>query len=418
MLLKTILNRLLHFKGFVYGTPKFVEDRGTTTIEIPIRPRANSRPSCGICQQPGAKYGTLPQRYYEFVPLWGLKTYFNYTPRRVQCHGCHTVSVECLPWASGKEHQSTILQQFLAHWAKKLSWQQVAEEFKVSWNSVYRAVTYVVAWGLLHRDLSGVTAIGVDELMTWKGYRCVTLVYQIDAHCKRLLWLCKDRSAKSFSRCFDSLGPKVCAGIQYVCSDMWRGYLRVIRERLPQATHVLDRFHIVANLNKALDQVRADEAKRLKLAGDDQTLKHTRWCLLKRPGNLTRKQRGRLKTLLGLNLKTVRAYLLAKDFGHFWKYNHPSWAARFLDAWCRMVQRSRIEPIKKIARQLRSHKELILNWFRTKKMLSSGVVEALNNNAKLTIRKAYGFRDFKTLEIALFHTIGALPDPPFANKFW
>ena len=418
MLVKTILNRLQHFKGFIYDSIKLVTAGTAVALEISIRPRANSRPCCGTCQKQGSKYGTLPQRLYEFVPLWGIKTYFRYTPRRVQCHACRAISVEHLPWANGKEHHSSILQQFLAHWAKQLNWQQVAEEFQVSWNSVYRAVTYVVTWGLAHRDLSGITALGVDELMTWKGYRYVTMVYQIDTHCKRLLWLCKDRTAESFARCFEHLGPTICAGIKYICSDMWRGYLQVIHERLPQALHVLDRFHIVANLNKALDEVRADEAKRLKLSGDDQTLKHTRWCLLKRPGNLTKKQRRRLKDLLQLNLKTVRAYLLAKDFGHFWKYNHPNWAARFLDAWYRMVMRSRIKPLKKIACQLRSHKELILNWFRTKKMFSSGVVEALNNNAKLTIRKAYGFRAFKGLEIALFHTLGALPEPPLTNKFW
>jgi transposase len=328
------------------------------------------------------------------------------------------VLVEKLPWSNGKEHCTGAFQLFLCHWARRLSWQQVANEFRVSWNIVYRAVKQVVSWGLVHRDLGGITSIGVDELRTWKGHRYVTMVYQIDAHCKRLLWICKDRTAESFAGFFDMLGSNLCASIQYVCSDMWKGYLQVVRERLPHAVHILDRFHIVANLNKALDEVRADEARRLKLAGDDQSLKRTRWCLLKKPRNLTGRQRGRLRELLSLNLKTVRAYLLARDFQHFWTYSHPNWAGRFLNAWCQSAMRSRIEPIKKIAKQLRSHRELILNWFKTKKLLSSGVVEALNNNAKLTMRKAYGFRSFQALEIALFHTLGNLPEPPITNKFW
>ena len=214
------------------------------------------------------------------------------------------------------------------------------------------------------------------------------------------------------------MGEPFNRGLRYVCSDMWRGYLQVVRHRVPQAVHVLDRFHIVANLNKALDEVRAAEARRLRLGGDSETLKHTRWCLLKRPRKLTRKQRGRLRALLSLNLKTVRAYLLARDFQHLWDYRSPTWAGRFMDVWCRTAMRSRLEPIKKIARQLRSHRELILNYFRARKAFSSGVVEALNNNAKLTMRKAYGFRTFAALEVALFHQLGQLPEPPVTHRFW
>lgn len=156
---------------------------------------------------------------------------------------------------------------------------------------MFRSIASVVTWGLKHRTLGDINSLGVDELMIWKGHRYVTVVYQIDSKVKRLLWVGKDRTAESFRGFFDQMGDQVCQGIQYVCSDMWKGYLQVVRERLPQAIHVLDRFHIVANLNRALDEVRAAESRRLKAANDTTTLKHSRWCLLKRPENLTRKQR-------------------------------------------------------------------------------------------------------------------------------
>jgi Transposase len=106
-------------------------------------------------------------------------------------------------------------------------------------------------------------------------------------------------------------------------------------------------------------------------------------------------RRFRLRDLLRYNLKTVRAYLLKEDFQQLWEYNSPAWAAKFLDDWCQQVMRSRIEPMKKVARTLRAHRELILNYFRAKKQFSSGIVEGLNNKAKLTMRKAYGFRIFR-----------------------
>ena len=120
----------------------------------------------------------------------------------------------------------------------------------------------------------------------------------------------------------------------------------------------------------------------------DTALKKSRWLLLKREENLKVEQRFRLRDLLRYNLKTVRAYLLKEAFQQFWDYNSPAWAGKFLDEWCRQTMRSRIEPMKKIARSLREHRELILNYFRAQKMLSSGVVEGLNNKAKVTMRKS------------------------------
>ena len=190
----------------------------------------------------------------------------------------------------------------------------------------------------------------------------------------------------------------------------------MIAKKAPQALHILDRFHIVSHLNKALDEVRAKEAKKISRKGYEP-LKRSRWCFLKRPENLTENQRFTHKALLKTNLRTVRAYLIAQELRFFWEYFYPGSAETFLDAWCREVSRSRIEPIKKIARQLRRHKHLILNWFRAKKLFSSGVVEGFNNKAKVTLKKAYGFRTFSAMEIALFHQLGNLPLPMITHIF-
>jgi len=88
-----------------------------------------------------------------------------------------------------------------------------------------------------------------------------------------------------------------------------------------------------------------------------------------------------------------------------------------LDRWCTRALRSRLEPMKKVARMLRRHRPLLLNWFRAKKRISSGVVEGLNNRLKLTLRKAYGFRTFEAVEVALYHTLGDLPEPEWTHEF-
>ena len=290
--------------------------------------------------------------------------------------------------------------------------------FHTTWDKVCHAVEYVVTWGLANRQLGPIAAIGVDEIQYAKGYKYLTLVYQIEEGCTRLLWVGKERTVQSFEQFFTMIDEPLSEGIQYVCSDMWRPYLKVIKERCSNAINILDRFHIVAKMNDALDDVRAAEARRLARDGYQPLLKKSRWCILKRKSNLTSSQRFRLRDLLHYNLKTARAYLLKEDFQQFWDYNSPAWAAKFLDDWCTKVMRSRIEPMKKVANTLRSHRDLIINYFRAKKMFSSGIVEGLNNKAKVTMRKAYGYRTFRVAEISLYHTLGKLPEPQMAHRFY
>jgi transposase len=118
---------------------------------------------------------------------------------------------------------------------------------------------------------------------------------------------------------------------------------------------VLDRYHIMAQMNRAIDEERSAEAKRLKQDGYEPVLKHSRWCLLKRPENLTEQQTVRLRELLRYNLRTVRAYLLREEFQRFWGYRAPFWAGRFLDEWCVKGMRSRIEPLATLQVELQHY---------------------------------------------------------------
>jgi transposase len=163
---------------------------------------------------------------------------------------------------------------------------------------------------LEHRTLGPIQAIGVDEVAYGKGHKYLTLVYQIDAQCTRLLWVGKERTVKTFEEFFDLIGADLSGKIEFVCSDMWRPYLRVIRERCSNALNILDRFHIVAKMNDALNDVRSAESRRLVQDGFEPVLTKTRWCVLKSKENLTEPQRVRLSDLLKYNLQTVRAYLL------------------------------------------------------------------------------------------------------------
>ena len=222
----------------------------------------------------------------------------------------------------------------------------------------------------------------------------------------------------AFFLCFFGwFGTERTNKLRFICSDMWAPYLKVIAKKAANAVHVLDRFHIAQHLSKAIDKVRAEEARQLKARGYEPILTRSRWSLLKRPENLTPKQEAKLADLLQYNLRTVRAYLLKEDLQGFWDYVSPHWAGKFMDRWCDRAMRSRLEPMKQVARMLRSHRELILNWFRAKGTVSGGAVEGLNGKAKVATRKAYGFRSQETLKIALYHQLGELPEPEVTHRF-
>jgi len=416
MELITILNRCHRFRGFVYHRATFSPDH--KSIEISVRPRKGSVAVCSRCHQPAPGYDQLAERRFEFIPLWGFFVFLLYAMRRVDCRRCAGVVVEEVPWGDGKRTLTKAYMLFLARWARRLSWKETAEAFRTSWEKVFDAVEHVVTWGLEHRTLGQIDAIGVDEIQYAKGHKYLTLVYQIDIGITRLLWVGQERTIESFQQFFTMIGEQIASKIVFVCSDMWEPYLKVVRQKCSQALHILDRFHIVAKMNQALDEVRAEESRRMKREGQSPVLRKSRWLLLKRPNNLIGEQRLRLRDLLRYNLKTVRAYLLKEVFQQLWDYNSPTWAGKFLDAWCQQVMRSRIEPMKKIARSLRQHRELIFNYFWAAKLISSGVVEGLNNKAKVTMRKSYGFRTFRVLELALYHSLGKLPEPNSTHDFF
>jgi transposase len=195
--------------------------------------------------------------------------------------------------------------------------------------------------------------------------------------------------------------------------------LQVIAAQAGQALHVLDRFHITSHLNQALDQVRRAESARLRAQSKPAAhrLKHMRWPLLRRASRVRGRARQKLNALLASKLATARAWDLKETFTHFWRYKSVIWAGAFLDYWCFRALRSRLEPMKKVARMLRAHEPLILNWFRAKGEISSGAVEGLNNKIRVVTRRSYGFRTYEAMEIALYHNLGRLPEPESTHRF-
>src|SRR5215468_3474858 len=236
MELLTILNRCHRFRGFVYHRARFSPDR--TSIEVSVRPRKGSAAICSRCHQPAPGYDQLAERRFEFIPLWGFFVFLLYTMRRVDCRRCGVVVVEEVPWGDGKRTLTKAYMLFLARWARRLSWKETAQAFRTSWDKVFDAVEHVVTFGLEHRVLGQIDAIGVDEIQYAKGHKYLTLVYQIDLDVTRLLWVGRERSIESFRGFFTVIGDELASKIVFVRSDMWEPLPKShSREMLRGASH-------------------------------------------------------------------------------------------------------------------------------------------------------------------------------------
>jgi transposase len=162
------------------------------------------------------------------------------------------------------------------------------------------------------------------------------VIYQIDAGCRRLLWIGRRRSEKTLRQGLKVLGPDLVKGLRFVCSDMWKPFLNVLAAEAGKALHMLDRFHITQHMNQAVDQVHRAESTRLKASSkeDAKRLKNMRWPLLRKGSWMRGKACKKLNALLACKLATARAWELKEAFLYFWTHKSPLWAAGFLDAWC------------------------------------------------------------------------------------
>lgn len=417
--ISTLLNATQRLEGFVYEHTRLVRGFRGLRIEVDVREHKQRAPKCSKCRRAAPGYDRLELREWMDIPISGIEVLLRYAARRVTCE-THGVIVEYMPWNEGKHPMTVMMMVFLAQWARRLSIKEVGEVFRVGWHGVFQAVEWVVQWGLEHRTLMGIVGLGIDELHWGKGQRnkaYVTLIYQVDKCQRRLLGIVRGHAQKDLRRGLHKLGTTALASIRYVCSDMWKAYLKVIPQFFPGAVHMIDRFHVTQLLNQAVDKVRRLDMAAMKGRPQAKHIKGLRWTILRRFSRVRGRARQALTRMMSTRLATGRAWQLKEVFLHFWSYRSTRCAREFLRAWVTRAKRSRILPMRKFAETLQRHEPMLLNWIQARDEIMTGAVEGLNNKCRVVTRRAYGHRSFDVLEIMLYHTLGKLPMPELIHRF-
>jgi len=326
-----------------------------------------------------------------------------YRIRRVFCHRCGLRKEE-VPWARWKSRFTKGFEQEVVWLAQRVDLSAVSEYFRITWRSARSIVQRVVQeqWNEAQR-LDGLRVVGVDEISYRKHHRYLTVV--VDHLSGRVVWAGKDRKAKTLLRFFRKLGPERAAALEAVSMDMWEPYFAVVRKKAPQARVIFDRFHIVKHLNQAVDETRRQLVR--TLSGEaPRALKSTKFPLLKAKHNRTKEDRRVLEEQVRANRPLYRAMLLRDDFMDLYTYQREGWAKRFLEGWLHRALRSRLEPVKRVARMIRRHFDGVVGWASWK--ISNGRLEGMNNKIRLLSHRSFGLHSAEALVSLVYLCCGGL----------
>jgi len=234
--------------------------------------------------------------------------------------------------------------------------------------------------------------MGVDELF-WRKGKCLTVVSDLELG--EPIWAGPERKRETMDRFFaERLPPRWRRAVRAVCVDMCAPFLASIREHLPKAAIVFDKFHVMRQVNNAVDETRRQEFFRRKGAFR-AIMRGKRWLLLTRWRNLSPSQQTELCEALALNRRLFKAYYLKEQIERLWSYLYEGAALRFFTQWLLGLRWQRLPAFKKLARTLCTYLDGILAYCRHK--VPFGVVEAINGNLRALIRRGRGYRDHEYL---------------------
>lgn len=334
------------------------------------------------------------------LPCAHLHVYLDVEVRRVACRRCGGVKRERLDWLAANPHYTQRFAFFVGKLCRGMSIKEVADDLRLDWHAVKEMDKLYMREQLARAGPPEPAVIGIDEISIRKGH-----VYRIvvsDLERGQPIWFGGiDRSAESMAMFYDFLGPDQTSRLRLAVMDMWKAFRTVTQTHAPQAAILYDKFHVLRQLNEALDQVRKAEYKRLTDRADRKFIKGQKYVLLSHHENLSPEKRRRLQTLLAANKRLHTAYVLKEQFGQLWDYRREAWARKFFDQWRASLRWQRLKPFEKFADLIERHWEGITAYCRPENKVALGFVEGLNNKIRVIQRRCYGLRDEDYLHLKI-----------------
>lgn len=358
---------------------------------------------CPECNQGCARKDHAAERRWRHLDAMQFQTVLTARVPRASCDACGVKTI-AVPWA-GKHSRFTLMFEAFAidMLLAARSVQSAAVMLAIDWSTAQAIMERAVERGLARRSLDDVKHIGIDEKNFGKGHDYVSVMTDIDG--SRVLEVAQERTTQACDSLWNTLSDEQKENVQAVAMDMWQAFETSTEKNVPNANIVHDRFHISKYLGDAVDKVRRAEHKQL-MSGGDERLKGARYSLLFNPENLSDEKGEQLNAIVKSTLKTGRAWQIRELFRYFWEEADAVGGRAFFDRWYSWAIRSRLKPVKKVARMLKRRLDRILTWFTSP--ISNGPSEGFNSRIQAIKSAARGFRIFEHYRIRILFFCGKL----------
>ena len=375
-------------------------DAAKKRLDIQLDFKTGSRFDCPECKAVGCPVHDTVEKAWRHLDFFQHQAFLTARTPRITCSKCG-VRLVTVPWARPGSGFTLLFEGFAMALAIHLPIAVAAERFlKITDQRLWRIVFHYVNAAVARMDLSGVTRVCIDETAAKRGQDYITLVVDIDG--RRVVFVADGRSADTVRQFADHLETQGgdASRIKQACIDMSPAFISGVTENLTEAEITFDRFHVMKLIGDAVDEVRRDEVKARP------ELKGTRYVWTKNAANLTAKQGTMLDALATTNLKTARAWRMRLAFQDIYAQPARGWGEMFLSRWISWAKRSRLEPMKAVARTMEKHREGILAWFDSR--ISNGLIEGVNSFVQAAKAKAHGYRNRETLKAVTYLVAGKL----------
>jgi transposase len=396
-------DRELIGKALGLGQPWFVAlvelDMQRKRLDIELDFPSGSRFACPVCTQGEYAVYDSRRRTWRHLDFFQYKAYLHARLPRISCPACGVKQVG-VPWAREGSGFTLLFEALVLQLAEAMPVTAAAAMARVHADSIWRILKHYVDQALAAQDLSEVTVIGLDECSKQKGHQYITTFCDLED--SSVLYVTEGKDANTVAEFAEHLvfhGGHP-AQITQACADMSKAYIAGIGQYLPSAQITFDRYHIMALVNKAVDNVRRAEQK------EQPTLKNSRYVWLKNPDNLTKNQRCQLLNLKGLDTKTARAYHLKLALQRLWAFFYPKAAERYLRSWYFWATHSKLTPMIEAAKTIKRHWHGILAFIKSR--ITNGIVEGINSKIKTALKRAYGFKSFDYYRTIIYLVAGKL----------
>lgn len=380
-------------------------------VEVWVGEREGTGFTCPECGERAPIYDRSERRW-RHLDTCQFTTILCARVPRVECraHGVKTVRV---PWAEPGSRFTLLFERLAISWLREATPSAVARRLGLSWDEAEGIMQRAVRRGLARRPAASATTpverIGIDEKSFLKHHQYVSIVVDLDR--QRVLHVADDRKAESLVPYFAGLTEAERAGLTAIAMDMWEPYRKTVRAHVPDADAkiVFDKFHVMMHVTSAVDAVRKQEHKALAAVGDTR-LTRTKYAWLKNPKNFSRKAWREFAALRDSTLKSARAWAMKESIRRLWDYTYIGAARTFFKRWYGWAMRSRLEPMKRVARMIKSHLENILTYLTHR--VTNAVTEGLNAKIQWVKYSARGYRNPAAFKTAILFHCGGLDLEP------